>query len=82
MWRNLFSSDTAAFVSRVHSGDMSPNVQVGIRCPFKINNQRMKTLVEQKPYYNVREMSQIMIVSVSAISDNLKKFSKMKNVDK
>lgn len=42
----------------------------------------MKTLVEQKPYYNVREMSQIMIVSVSAISDNLKKFSKMKNVDK
>lgn len=42
----------------------------------------MKTLIEQNPQQSVSEMSQIMVVNISTLSDHHKRIGKMKNVDK
>ena len=53
--------------------------QEGRRRLFAIDDQHLKTLVEQKARQSVRETSQAKGVSISIISDHVKKIGKVKN---
>ena len=54
-------------------GDMNLEYQKAIGYPSAIDDQHLKTLVEQNSHQRVREMSQAMGVSISTISDPLKR---------
>lgn len=67
----------AEFFSR----EMNLAFQHSKRHPSAIYNQHQKSLIEQNPNQNVRQISQIMSFSIPIISENLKKISKIKPFD-
>ena len=54
----------------------------GRECTPTIDNQHQKTLIEQSQNQSIRELTQAMGVSISTISDHLKKISKVRKLNK
>lgn len=69
-------------IGQYRSEDASREDQGSKGRPFAIDNRRLKTIVKQNPRQNDREISQIISVSISIISDHLKRIGKVKNFDK
>ena len=55
---------------------------MGRGCASTIDDQHLKILVEQNPRQSVREISHVISVSISTISDHLERMSKLKKIDK
>lgn len=56
--------------------------QGGIGRSSVINNQNRKTLVEQKPHQIIREMSKIIRVSISTVSNHFDNIGRRKKLGK
>lgn len=55
---------------------------MGRRRPSAIGNQHLKILVKQNRRQSVIEISQMMVISISLLSNELKKIGKLKTFDK
>lgn len=62
--------------------DKSLKLQRTRRCLSATDNQNLKTLVKQNPRQSAKELFQIMGVSITTISDPLKKIGKVNKVVK
>lgn len=67
---------------KFHSEDMSFEDQGGRGCSSATDNRHLKSLVKQNSYPSVKEVSQIMGVSISTISHYLMKIGLMEKLDK
>ena len=78
MWNIHFWSDS--WFQKFQNEDANPEDQKGRKRPSTIDDQHLKTPVKQNPRQSVKEMSQVMDVSILTISDQLKKIGEVKKL--
>ncbi|XP_029636835.1 histone-lysine N-methyltransferase SETMAR-like [Octopus sinensis] len=83
-WAEGSTSDHTVrwWFEKFRSGDESLEDQEGRGRPSTLDDQHLKTIVEENPRQSVRKMSHELGVSVSTLSDHLKKIGKVKKPNK